>query len=130
MSVSQDFLFYVVDQLAAFGKVATRRMFGGVGLYADNRFFALIDDDMLYFKVDGSNRPDYLTRGSEPFRPMKNKPDAPSLNYFRVPDEVLEEPEELKLWARKSVSIASVSGPRSRQVARTKRIRRKAPLSS
>jgi DNA transformation protein len=27
-------------------------MFGGVGLYSGDLFFALMDDDVLYFKVD------------------------------------------------------------------------------
>ena len=55
MSVSADFLQYVMEQLTAIARISSRRMFGGVGLYADDLFFALIDDDTVYFKVDDSN---------------------------------------------------------------------------
>ena len=44
-------------------------MFGGVGIYAGELFFALIADDTVYFKVDQSNRPEFEARGMGPFRP-------------------------------------------------------------
>ena len=61
MSVSNDFLAYVIDQLGGRG-YSSRRMFGGVGLYSGELFFALIADDTLYFKVDDSNRGDFVAR--------------------------------------------------------------------
>ena len=63
MAVKTQYLAYVLEQLADLGGVRSRRMFGGVGLYRDDRFFGLIDDHVLYFKVDDSNRADYLARG-------------------------------------------------------------------
>jgi len=105
MSVSADYLVYVVDQLVPFARVRSRRMFGGVGLYADDQFFALIADDVLYFKVDDSNRPDYAARGCQRFRPFEDEP-IYSMNYYAVPPEVIEDSEELKLWARKSCAVA------------------------
>jgi hypothetical protein len=33
MAVSEDYLQYVLEQLAGLGRVTARRMFGGVGLY-------------------------------------------------------------------------------------------------
>ena len=56
MAVSDDFREFVLEQLAPAGRVTSRAMFGGVGLYLDGLFFALIDDDTLYFKTDESNR--------------------------------------------------------------------------
>jgi DNA transformation protein and related proteins len=55
MSVSNDFVEYVIEQLRLLGRVAARRMFGGVGLYVEGLFFGLIDDDTLFLKVDDSN---------------------------------------------------------------------------
>jgi DNA transformation protein and related proteins len=106
MSVSADYLAYVIDQLTPFGRVASRRMFGGVGLYLEDVFFGLIDDDTLFFKVDDSNRTDYTTRGCKPFQPFPDEPEAYSMSYFEVPADVLEDPDELKLWARKAVAAA------------------------
>jgi DNA transformation protein len=106
VSVSRDYLDYVVDQLAPFVRVVTRRMFGGVGLYSQELFFGLIDDDTLYMKVDDTNRADYTTRGCEPFRPFA---DVASMSYFRVPADVLEDPDELAQWARKSLHVAAAA---------------------
>ena len=105
MAVSADYLAYVLDQLASLGRVRSRRMFGGVGLYADDVFFALIDSDTLYFKVDDANRPDYTQRGCAPFRPFPDDPTY-SMSYFQIPADVLEDPDELLVWARKSVAAA------------------------
>jgi len=138
MSVSADYLTYVADQLASFARVRTRRMFGAVGLYADDIFFALIDNDTLYFKVDDSNRPDYAARGCEPFRPFADE--TISLSYFTVPPEVIEDSDELKLWARKAHAAALAKaaqkriGPRrqvkkktaKKQVAKSKAVKKQA----
>jgi DNA transformation protein len=112
MAVRDQYLEYVLEQLAGLGQVRSRRMFGGVGLYQGERFFGLIDDQALYFKVDDSNRPDYLARGAQPFRPFKDKPEY-SMSYYGVPAEVLEDGEELARWARRSVAVASLAPRRS-----------------
>jgi DNA transformation protein and related proteins len=106
MPVSSDYLAYVREQLGSFANVTSRRMFGGVGLYADGLFFAIIDDDVLYFKVNDSTRSDYLARGSKAFRPLRDDPNAYSMSYFEVPVDVLEDPEQLALWARRAQEVA------------------------
>jgi DNA transformation protein len=103
MSVSNGYRTFIVDQLAALPALSTRRMFGGVGLYSGESFFALIDDDVLFFKVDDTNREDYVSRGMKAFVPIPNKP---SMGYFQVPADVIEEAEELTRWARRSVEVA------------------------
>ena len=105
MSVSKDFVDYVVEQLRLLGVVTPRRMFGGVGLYYDGLFFGLIDDDTLFLKVDDSNRSDFERLGSKPFVPMRDKPEV-SMSYFDVPAEVLDDVEALSAWARKSALVA------------------------
>src|SRR4030095_9214715 len=52
MAVSDSYLAYVLEQLDAVRGVVTKRMFGGVGIYSDDVFFAVIDNDTLFFKVD------------------------------------------------------------------------------
>lgn len=105
MSVTPSFQSFVVEQL---GKVLTdvraRRMFGGVGIYAGSLFFALVDDDVLYFKVDASNRPDFEARGMGPFKPYGEG--GETMQYYQVPEDVLEDPEELRAWAEKALGVA------------------------
>jgi len=109
MPVSPNFLSYVIDQLRSLGAVRSRRMFGGIGLYCDDLFFGLIDDDILYFKVDDSNRELYVSRGCEQFRPFPDDPNTVSMNYYRVPEDVLEDADEVRAWARKSIVIAGAA---------------------
>ena len=126
MSVSADFLAYVIEQLTPIAKISSRRMFGGVGLYADDLFFALIDDDTVYFKVDDGNRADFVARGCAAFRPFADDPTY-SMSYFELPADVLEDVDLLRPWARKSIAVAASAAAAKQQraskktAARTKR---------
>lgn len=124
MSVSPGYRTYIVEQLAALPALSTRRMFGGIGLYSGEWFFALIDDDVLFFKVDDANRADYESRRMKPFMPF---PDRPSLGYFQVPAEVIEEAEDLTRWARRSVEVAQRAGMKRVRLKSDPRKKRKAP---
>jgi DNA transformation protein len=105
MSVSPSFRIFVLEQLGRSGvQVRGQSMFGGVGIYAGELFFALLADDTLYFKVDDSNRPDFEARGLRPFRPYGEGSEG--MHYFRVPDDLLEDPEELRRWAEKAIGVA------------------------
>ena len=84
--------------------MTARRMFGGVGIYSEQAFFALIADDTLYFKVDGTTRPEFEARGMEPFRPYGK--DGAEMQYFQVPEEVLEDLESLRSWAERAIAVA------------------------
>ncbi|MCI0568308.1 MAG: TfoX/Sxy family protein [Acidobacteria bacterium] len=104
MAVSAGFREYVQTQLEQVTPVTLRRMFGGVGIYSQGFFFALMDNDTLFFKVDDSNRADYEGRGMGPFRPFGD--DRTSIQYYELPAEILEDAELLRSWVRKSVSAA------------------------
>jgi DNA transformation protein len=79
-------------------------MFGGVGIYSGDLFFALIADDTLYFKVDDSTRPDFVARGMGPFRPFGD--DGGTMQYYQLPEDLLEDPDALRPWAENAVAIA------------------------
>jgi DNA transformation protein len=104
MAVSEQYLDYVVDQLACIGQVTAKKMFGGVGLYHDEFFFGLIAGDVLFFKVDDVNRPAYEAAGAEPFKPYGDG--SYSMSYYEVPVDVLEDVDKLREWARAAVSAA------------------------
>jgi DNA transformation protein len=103
MSVSDEFIEYVLDQFSQWGNVTARKMFGGAGLYRDGKMFGLIADDVAYLKVDDSNRKDFVEAGSSPFKPYPDK--ATTMSYFEVPPDVLDDPEELVKWAEQSLAI-------------------------
>jgi DNA transformation protein and related proteins len=108
MPYSDDYLQYVLEQLAGLGGTASRRMFGCAGLYHEELFFGLIAGDVLYFKVNDDNRPDYEALDMARFQPYKDK-EYLSFNYFEVPAHVLEDPVELVSWARRSLKAAATS---------------------
>jgi DNA transformation protein len=105
MAVSSEYLDYVHDQLSSLGGVTSRRMFGGAGLYCDEFFFALIDNDTLYLRVNDANRADFTSRGMGQFQPYPDNPQL-SMSYFETPADVLEDAAELVAWARRSVEAA------------------------
>ncbi len=105
MAVSDDFLDYVLDQLAQWGEVSVRRMFGGAGLYRERRIFAVVANDVLYLKVDDTNRDDFIKAGAAPFNPYPEKNKATVMSYYTVPSEVLENRDALAQWAQRSFEI-------------------------
>jgi DNA transformation protein len=105
MTVSQSFRTFVLEQLGRrVQSIRGRNMFGGVGIYAGAHFFALIADDSLYLKVDDTNRPDFEARGMDPFRPYGQSGEV--MQYYRVPEDLLEDPETLAQWAEKAIRVA------------------------
>ncbi len=96
-----DFRDFVLDQLGEWGQLTPRAMFGGVGLYQQDTFFAILYRRRLYFKTDAAARADYEARGMEPLRPS---PRQTLKTYYEVPVDVLENQEELVEWARKSIA--------------------------
>lgn len=62
--MTEGFRAFVLEQLARVTPaLRARNMFGGVGVYSDDLFFALMDDDVLYLKVDDVNRARFEARG-------------------------------------------------------------------
>ena len=101
---SGSFERFVLDQLADLGRVTSRKMFGGVGLYCGQVFFGIIARNELYLKVDDTTRGRYERTGMHPFKPYPNRPTT--MKYYSVPLEVLESSVELTRWARDAVETA------------------------
>jgi DNA transformation protein len=98
------FQAYALEQLGRVATVTARRMFGGVGVYADGTVFALMDDDALWFKVDESNRADFEARGMRPFLPFGEG--GPVMQYWQLPEEILEDPAALRRWVDAAMAVA------------------------
>ena len=111
MPVTTEYRAETLSVLNLVAPVTGRSMFGGVGLYCEGLFFALMDDDRLFFKVDDSNRSDYVEAGMEPW---SHGP----LNYYEVPPLVLDNPDELAAWMDKAVRVAELKKAKARPVVR------------
>ena len=106
MAVSHKWEEFVLEQLSGLGRVRSRRMFGGVGLWLDETFFGLVVGSAgdVYFKVDDDNRAGYEAAGSGPFKPFADK--AYAMSFWRVPADVIDDPDEMAGWARDAVAAA------------------------
>lgn len=94
-----SFRDFVLDQLSPLGEVVCRSMFGGYGLYRRADFFGIIYDGRLFFKTDEATREKYIRLGMAPFTPSEKQV---LKNYLEVPEEILEDGEELAAWAREA----------------------------
>jgi DNA transformation protein len=112
MSVSAEYREFVLEQLARVVPVTSRSMFGGVGIYGNGLFFALMDDDTLYLKADGQTVPDFEAIGSTPFRPM---PDAPPMKYYELPADIVEDADALRGWVENSIAVAARARTKKRK---------------
>ena len=125
MPVTDSFVAFVLEQLEAVGPITPKRMFGGVGLYAGDLFFALLAGDVLYVKADDSTRGGLEQAGAHPFQPYPDRPRGNgTMQYYSVPASILEDSGELIAWARQSVAVA-----RRQAAAPGKRARLKGPRS-
>ena len=113
MAVQPQYLAYILEQLEALGRLRSRRMFGGVGLYSGELFFGLIDDDTLFFKTDGTNSADYIARNMPRFMPFPDRPEA-VMAYYQVPADIIEDAESL---------VTGRASPSPWRCARTRRRR-------
>jgi DNA transformation protein len=79
-------------------------MFGGVGIYAGDLFFALMANDTLYLKVDDTTRPSFTSLGLEPFCPYGESGEV--MQYYELPADVLEDVDSLREWVEAAIAVA------------------------
>lgn len=114
MITSREFLDLVLDQMADFGCVTARRMFGGVGIYRNGVMFALIADDVLYLKAAPSNIQDFDAEDLEPFTYRTGGGKKAVMSYRRAPFRCLEDEDSMTEWCRKAFA-AACEGPDRRR---------------
>lgn len=108
---------FVLDQLHRLGELECRRMFGSYGLYHDGVFFGIICQGQLYLKTDSVTQTVYRQRGMQPFRPHTRQT---LRSYYAVPIDILEDPEQLAVWAQQAIACqtAASTAQRTRRRAR------------
>jgi DNA transformation protein len=95
----------VRELFSAFGPVTVRRMFGGAGIYADGVMFALIVDDAIFLKADSATQDRFRAEGQGPFV-YEGKGKPMTFSYWRLPDRLYDDPDELADWARAALALA------------------------
>lgn len=114
MAGQNEFVDHLLDLLAGFGPIQAKAMFGGYGIYKRNRMFAIVIEDILFFKVDGKTKDDFEVRGLKPFTYQRNNREI-SLSYYQAPAEALEDPRAMREWAEKAYAAALRSPAKKRK---------------
>ena len=106
MVASDGFAEFLREQLAPLGRVTMRRMFGKTGVFCDGLMFGMVTDDTLYLRVDDHNRAAF--KEAESFPPLNygKKGRTIDLSFWRAPERLLDEPDELVTWARIALAAA------------------------
>jgi DNA transformation protein len=100
---TDSFKDFVLDQLDGLRGVSCRAMFGGYGLYHGEVFFGIVHKGRLYFKTNETSRAVYRERGMKPFRPNRKQT---LRTYYEVPGDVMENAEQLAVWAGQAARLS------------------------
>ena len=106
MVASASFAEFLREQLAPLGRVTLRRMFGKTGVFCDGLMFGMVTDDTLYFRVDDHNQADFKEAASFPPLSYEKKGSTIGLSFWRAPERLFDEPDELVTWAQTALAAA------------------------
>jgi DNA transformation protein and related proteins len=121
MVASDSFAEFLREQLAPLGHIAIRRMFGKSGVFCDGFMFAMVRDNALYFRVDDDNRAILKEAEASPPLNYEKKGETIDLAFWRAPERLFDEPDELITWARAALAAAQrVATKRGRTAPRPK----------
>jgi DNA transformation protein len=106
---------YITELFAGFGPVTVRRMFSGAGVFADGLMVALVVDGMIFLKADETLVPQFEREGLAPFSYKTKEGRRTLMSYWRMPERLYDDPDELAVWARQSMAAAQRSGARAKR---------------
>jgi DNA transformation protein len=106
MVASDGFAEFLSEQLVPLGRITLRRMFGKTGVFCNGLMFGMVADDTLYVRVDDLNKSVFKEAGSAPPLNYKKQGRTIDLAFWRVPERLLDEPDELITWARAALAAA------------------------
>jgi DNA transformation protein and related proteins len=122
MVASESFADFLREQLAPLGRVTMRRMFGKTGVFCDGAMLGMVTDNTLYFRVDDQNRAAFKEAESSPPLNYQKKGATIDLSFWRAPERLFDEPDELVAWARIALAaarrVAAKQAPRRKSTAR------------
>lgn len=121
MVASNGFAEFLRDQLTPLGRISMRRMFGKTGVFCDGFMLGMVRDNTLYFRVDDDNRTDFKEAESFPPLNYEKKGGTIDLSFWRVPERLFDEPEELVAWAQSALAAAQRVAAKKERTARRRK---------
>ena len=114
MVASPEYAEFLCELLAPLGRVTTRRMFGKTGVFCEGVMLGMVTANTLFFRIDDDNRAAFEEARSSPPLNYTKKGELIDLSFWRAPDRLFDDPDELLKWARAALGAA-------RRVARKRR---------
>jgi DNA transformation protein len=119
MVASDSFAEILRERLAPLGRVTMRRMFGKTGVFCGGLMFGMVTNNMLYLRVDDHNRAAFREAEAFALLNYEKKGSAIDLSFWRAPERLFDESDELVAWARIELSAARrVAAKRERAAPR------------
>ncbi|MGC1776782.1 MAG: TfoX/Sxy family protein [Xanthobacteraceae bacterium] len=119
---------FIRDLFAPFRPVTIRRMFSGAGVFADGLMFGLVVREVIYLKADDSTAADFEREGCARFTYTRGKksgrPREHALPYWRLPERLYDDPEQLAAWAGRAFAAAERKRFKPRGRSRQKRAKK------
>ncbi len=121
MTANDSTAAFLVEQLATLGGITVRRMFGGAGVFCDGVMFALIADDIVYLKAAAADQAAFKAEGLGPFTYDKGQGKTATMSYWQMPERLLDDTDELCIWARRAIAASQSAKTKSLQTRRKRR---------
>ena len=87
-------------------------MFGGAGLFVDGLMIGLVSDGVIYLKADEQTAPAFAREDLKPFS-YETKTGTHTLgSYWRMPERLYDDPDELARWAAQALEVAQRTAQR------------------
>jgi DNA transformation protein len=83
-------------------------------VFADGLMIALVVDGAIFFKADDRTIPEFERERQKPFSYRTKDGTRTLTSYWRMPERLYDEPEELAGWARRAMESARRAGMRTR----------------
>jgi TfoX/Sxy family transcriptional regulator of competence genes len=107
MASQQSTVDFLVDQMAAAGTLAARKMFGEYAIYCDGKMFALVCGDQLFIKPVAASR-------AWIGEPQQAQPYPQAKPWFLIPGEMWDEREWLTELARRTAAELPLPAPQKK----------------
>lgn len=101
----------IEEMFQAIGPVTVRRMFGGKGIYRDDRILAVEVRGEILLKADAESAPAFVAAGCRQWTYEGRRTGRPvRMPYWSLPDEAFDDPDVMAGWVRRAHAAALRSG--------------------
>jgi len=114
MPIDDGLIDWIEEALAPMGSLSRRAMMGGATLYLDGTIFAIVADDLLWFKADATSDAIWDEAGCPRFTYQMGEGREGSMNYRRAPDDVYDDADAMREWAMLAIQAGRRAPPKRR----------------